>query len=348
MRVSFDGGRLNERGVAVAMYDYAFHARALLGVEPVILHNSSTPPLQAHVERFERVFPTFGYSSDDEMQRLIERERIDAAYFLKTGRKDVRISKSCRTAVHEVFKFFTPQGDAYAYVSRWLADAMTGGRYPAVPHIVGLPAPGANLRAELGIPDDAFVAGRHGGADQFNTPFVPAAIEAALARRKNLWIVLLNTNRFSAHERIVHLPPTPDRQRIADFIATCDAGINARRVGETFGLAIAEFLSQDKPVLVWAGGRDRNHLELVGDPRFIYRTRHDLTRLLVELEPRDWGGRWHERVRQFEPSAVMQAFAAIFLGPEPRTEPKLPPGFQLATAARQRAGRLRDRYWISL
>src|SRR5208337_1363044 len=138
-----------------------------------------------------------------------------------------------------------------AYVSRWLAEAMTGGRYPAVPHIVNLPAPRGNLRAELGIPDDAFVAGRHGGADQFNTPFVPAAIEAALARRKNLWILLLNTGRFSTHERIVHLPPTPDRQRIADFIATCDAGINARRVGETFGLAIAEFLSQDKPVLVW-------------------------------------------------------------------------------------------------
>jgi hypothetical protein len=37
MRVSFDGGRINERGVAVAIFDCAFHARALLGVEPIVL-----------------------------------------------------------------------------------------------------------------------------------------------------------------------------------------------------------------------------------------------------------------------------------------------------------------------
>ena len=86
MRVSFDAGRLNERGVAVAMFDYAFHARALVGVEPVILHNVRVPPEPEHAARFERVFPTYGYTTDDEMQRLIERERIDAAYFLKTGR----------------------------------------------------------------------------------------------------------------------------------------------------------------------------------------------------------------------------------------------------------------------
>ncbi len=40
MRVSFDGGLLNERGVAVALFDYAFCARELLGVEPVILHDA--------------------------------------------------------------------------------------------------------------------------------------------------------------------------------------------------------------------------------------------------------------------------------------------------------------------
>ncbi len=345
MRVSFDAGRLNERGVAVAMFDYAFHARALLGVEPVILHDSRNPPARAHAERFERVFPTYSYTADDEMQRLIERERIEVAYFLKIGRNDIRVSKSSRTAVHEVFKFFTPQGDAYAYISRWLAKAMTGGRYPFVPHIVDLPAPRANLRAELGLPSDAFVVGRHGAVNQFNVPFVPAAIEAALERRKNLWFLLLNTERFSAHERIVHLPSTADRQRIADFVASCDAGLNARRVGETFGLAVAEFLFQDKPVLVWAGGRDRNHLELVADPRFVYRTRHDLTRLLLELEPRDWAGHWCARVEQLSPSAVMQTFATTFLRSAQKW-PRRPPGYEFGVAVQQQVGRLRDRCWI--
>ncbi|HYA72387.1 MAG TPA: hypothetical protein VEF36_04445 [Roseiarcus sp.] len=348
MRVSFDGGRLNERGVAVALFDYAFHARALIGVEPVILHDARVPPDPAHVVRFANAFPTYAYESEDEMQRLIERERIDVAYFLKTARKDWRVSRSSRTAVHEVFKFFHPHGDSYAYVSKWLSQAMTGGRYPAVPHIVDPPKPRANLRAELGIPRDAFVVGRHGAIDQFNVPFAPRAIEAALERRKNLWFLLLNTARFTTHERVIHLPATPDRQAIADFVASCDAGINARYVGETFGLAIAEFLIQDKPALVWAGGRDRNHLVLVDDPRFVYKTRRDLVQKLCDLEPRDWRGAWSARVAEFAPAAVIQTFADTFLAPGRRACEDPPFWFRLQRTANDRARRLRDRLWSAL
>lgn len=348
MRVSFEGGRINERGVAVAMYDYALQARAILGVEPVILHDARVPPEAGHVTRFSAAFPTYAYESEDEMQRLIEREKIDFAYFIKTRRGDSRVARSCRTAVHEVFKFFNPHGDSYAYISQSLAQTMTGGLYPAVPHIVDPPQPRANLRAALGIPADAFVVGRHGAPDQFNIPFARAAIEAALERRKNLWVLLLNTARFSDHERVVHLPVTPDRQGVVDFVASCDVGLNARFAGENFGLAIAEFLAQDKPVLVWEGGRDRNHLALVADPRFVYRTRADLTRKLCEIEPRDWGGAWAARVAPFAPAPVMQAFAATFLQPRKRDFPPLPFGFSLMRSGRARVQRLRDRLWCAL
>jgi hypothetical protein len=347
MRVSFDGGRINERGVAVAIFDYASQARALLGVEPVILHDTSVPPDPAHVARFAEEFPVHAYQSEAEMQRLIEREKIDTAYFLKTRRRDPRVARSCRTAIHEVFKFFNPHGDAYAYISQSLADAMTGGRYPAVPHIVAPPAPRANLRAALGIPADAFVVGRHGAPGEFNVPFAPRAIEEALARRKNLWILLLNTVRFSDHERVVHLPLTPDRQGVADFVASCDAGLNARIAGENFGLAIAEFLAQDKPVLVWGGGRDRNHLALAGDPRLVYETRADLRRKLIELEAADWGGTWSARVAPFAPAAVMAVFAKTFLQPSSQRFPPLPPGYGLARSARARLNRLKDRYRLT-
>jgi hypothetical protein len=348
MRVSFEGGRINERGVAVAMFDYASHARALLGVEPVVLHDARVPPDPTHVARFAQQFPTYSYESEEEMQRLIERERIDVAYFLKTARKDARVSRSCRTAIHEVFKFFHPHGDSYAYISQWLSETMTGGRYPAVPHVVAPMAPRARLRAQLGIPNDAFVVGRHGALDQFNVPFAPRAIEDALARRKDLWFVFLNTARFSRHERVVHLPATPDRQAIADFVASCDVGMNARYVGETFGLAIAEFLAQDKPALVWAGGRDGNHLVLVDDPRYIYRTRADLTQKLCALEPCDWGGAWSARVAPFAPAPVMASFAKTFLQPTAQTFPPLPPGFNLLRSASGRVRRLRDRLWCAL
>ena len=346
MRVSFDGGRINERGVAVAIFDYALHARAQLGVEPIILHDARVPPEPAQLERFARAFPTHAYQSEDERQRLIDRERIDVAYFLKTGRTPIRASKSSRTAIHEVFRFFHPHGDAYAYISSWLTKATTGARYPAVPLIVDPPPSRANLRAEFGVPKDAFVVGRHGASDQFNVPFVAEAIEAALQRRKNLWLMLLNTDRFSSHERIIHLPRAGDRQRVADFVGTCDAGLNARLSGEAFGLSIAEFLAEDKPVLVWKGGRDRNHLELVDDPRFRYRTRSDLTRQLVELERGAGEGTFRARVDEFTPERVMRTFASTFLEPGERAWPRLPPGFRLAMRARARVARWRDRYWI--
>jgi len=339
--VSFDGGRLNERGVAVALFDYAHYAREILGVEPVILHDVAAPPDPAHVRRFAAAFPTFGYANDDEWQRAIERERIDTAYRLKTNRR-TKVSKSSRTAVHEVFRFFQPHGDAYGYVSGWLAEEMTGGRYPSVPHIVDLPAARRNLRAELAIPDDAFVVGRHGGADTFDAPFAPRAIQAALARRRDLWFVFLNTRRFSDHERVLHLPATADRQRIADFIATCDIGVNARRVGESFGLAIAEFLSRDKPVLVWAGGRDRNHLALVDDPAFVYNDAADLTRMLTQLAPARGDGAFAAKVAELAPRRVLETFERVFLRPGERAFPPAPWGLRQKRKLVERLRRWRD------
>jgi hypothetical protein len=346
MRVSFDGGRINERGVAVAVFDYALHARAVLGVEPVFLHDARVPPEPAQLERFAKAFPTFGYQSDDERQRLIERERIDVAYVLKSTRSPVPPSKSSLTAVHEVFSFFQPHGDAYAYISSWQAEETTGSRYPAVPHIVDPPPPRENLRARFGVPNDAFVVGRHGASDQFNLPFLAEAIEAALNRRKNLWLMLLNTDPFMEHERVVHVPRVGSRQGVADFVGGCDVGLNARRSGEAFGLAIAEYLIQDKPALVWEGGRDRNHLELVDDPNFRFRTRRDLTRLLVEMEPNTRDGFFCARVGEFRPEPVMRTFANVFLGAQPRPRPGLPPGFRLLRRARARLRRWSDDRWI--
>ncbi len=347
MRVSFDGGHLNERGVAVALFDYAFHARALLGVDPVVLHDVRDPPNPATVERFAAEFPTFPYGDEQEMQRLIARERIDLAYFLKTRGKDARVVRASRTAVHEVFRFHRPHGDSYAYISDWLAREMSGGVCASVPHIVDLPSSGRALRGEIGIPSDAFVVGRHGGGGTFDIPFLPGAIEAALQSRANLWLLLLNTNRFSDHPRIVHLPAVAHRSGIADFIDACDAGLNGRRVGETFGLAIAEFLSRDKPVFVWEGGRDRNHLELVADPACRYRTRADLARLLTEWTPKPGDGFWRARVAEFAPANVMAKFGRVFLGSGGAEVPRRPIGFKARLWARDRLRRWREAEWLA-
>jgi hypothetical protein len=345
MRVSFDGGRLNERGVAVALYDYAFHARRVLGVEPVVLHDASGSVEADQIARFTEAFPVRAYRNAAERAEAIEDERIDVAYALKALRPRYPIAPRGRTVVHEVFRFFDPHGDAYAYISPWLAQAAAAGRYPAVPHIVDPPAPQGDLRAEFGVPAGAVVVGRHGGADQLNVPFVARALEAALDARPDLWVMLLNTAPLLRHERVIHVPRAPDRQRVADFVASCDVGLNARLGGEAFGLAIAEFLAQDKPALIWEGGRDRNHLALVDDPAFRFRTAEDLTRALVRFEPKPGQGRWRARVAEFAPDAVMEVFGRVFLDPGVRPRPGLPFGFRLGAKARQRVQKWRDESW---
>jgi hypothetical protein len=346
MKVSFDGGRLNERGVAVAIYDYAFHARRLWGVMPIILHDASGPVEADPVARFAAAFPTLAYRSAAERQALVNESGVEVAYVLKTMRSRYPDFACARTAVHEVFGFFDPHGGAYGYISSWLAEAAAAGRYPAVPHIVDPPSPRGDLRAEFGVPANALVVGRHGAPDQFNLPFLREAIAAALAARPDLWIMLLNTERFLEHERVVHLPRTLDRQRVSDFVASCDLGLNGRRSGESFGLAVAEYLAQDKPVLVWEGGRDRHHLALVDDSAFRYRTRADLTQRLLRFEPRPWGGRWRARVAPFAPEPVMADFARVFLAPGEQAKPRLPPAFRLRARAKERWLRWRDAQWV--
>ena len=102
MRGSFDGGRLNERGTAVALYDYAFYAHALLGVEPVILHDASGTVDDEQLSRFSSAFAVRPYRSPEQRAEALEEERVDVAYFLKTGRALYPTSPGRRTAVHEV------------------------------------------------------------------------------------------------------------------------------------------------------------------------------------------------------------------------------------------------------
>jgi hypothetical protein len=96
---------------------------------------------------------------------------------------------------------------------------------PVVPHIVRPAAlHGPDLRAELGIPPDATVFGRHGGYETFDIPFVrevvfsmaSAARASAMhgtqsadttSRASRIYYVLMNTPAFcDPLPNIIHLP----------------------------------------------------------------------------------------------------------------------------------------------
>jgi hypothetical protein len=249
---------------------------------------------------------------------------------IKAGIRDgVEPRGGVRWGVHAVFPYFDPHGDVYAYISRWLAGAMSRGACPYVPHIVELPAPDGDMRTELGIPQDAVVFGRHGGYDTFDVPFVWGAVADALEARDDVWFVFLNTAPGITHDRVVYLDPTPDPVAKVRFIETCDAMLHARAHGETFGLAPAEFSLCNKPVLTYGRSHERAHIDILGDKALLYRNKRDLVRLLVE-QVRHPAGDWNA-YRGYSRDAVMDQFERVFLGIEPSRDGAAPPARQ-ATA----------------
>lgn len=349
MRIGFQAGAINERGMSVALYDYARGSQDILGHEAVVFYNErkSEP---AVVDKFRKSLQLVPVSPGTTLRKASEVYKLDFGYFIRGGREEDLGLSADRTGVHVVFRHFEPHGDVYAYVSDWLSEWMTGGKAPAVPHIVNLPDVSGDLRAELGIAQDAFVVGRYGGFDQFNIPFAQSAVQEALEKRSNLHVLFVNTEKFIEHPRALFLPPVFNPIEKSRFIKTCDAGLNAKKIGESFGLAIAEFHFFGKPVFSWAGGMDQNHIHLTPQRDWNYRTRRDLLRLLTGYvpDPADCDLA-KSSVASFRPDAVMQRFENAFLsGTFSAKDLQLTTAFKAKRFAQEKLLRAKYRLWKSL
>ncbi|MBV9508814.1 MAG: hypothetical protein JO303_00865 [Caulobacteraceae bacterium] len=346
--IAFDGRVLSERGTSVAVYDFADGAERQLGHRSIIFHQTGTDAYNPRiVDLFGSRFEPVPYVDFEDLKRKVRASGADIFYGFNFAPNDDRLVPGVKNALHVLFQHYNPQGEVYAYISRWMAEHVTQGRQPWTPLIVNLPAPEADLRAAWGFPADAVVLGRHGGYDQFDLPFVKGAVAAALGRRRDLHFAFLNTEPFIQHERVRFLPPVYDLTAKSNFIASCDGMLHGRKAGEGFGLAVAEFLALDKPVITWKGGKDRNHLHLIPDHSLVYRTAKDLVRILTEFQPGPSDGRFKAAVADLAPAAVMRRFQAVFVdGPgeaAARRPPSLP--FRIKSKLETRAVVLRGRLW---
>ena len=288
LKIYFHSAHWGYRGTEVALYDYAHHAEKILGAESVILVSqdkaASNGPLG---ERFRRRFHVTEYRSWGEAEEILHSEKADLLYTIKNGFFDGVVLSRTKTAVHAIFPESDFHGDRYAYVSPWLSRVMSLGRTPWVPHIVDFSPVARDLRAELAIPKDAVVLGRHGGGDSFDLSFVRGEILRSVQRRKDLWFLFLGTDPFPLPKgltRIRFLPPTVDPAEKSAFLQACDGMIHARYRGETFGLAVAEFACMGKPVITWTGSPENFHLEALGDGHFRYQDASSLGKIISTFE----------------------------------------------------------------
>jgi hypothetical protein len=315
MKIAFHENQLGIRGTSVAMYDYAHFNETLLGNTSIILYNKNhvyNDPIG--IKRFSDRFKVFSYEKWEEVEKIIEDEKIDILYMIKGGEFDGKISKKCKTVVHCVFQNYEPHGDVYAYIAKWEAEKMSGGKLPYVTHMFNLPSPNRNIRKELRIPENAIVFGRHGGFDEFNLPFVHKAVEKAALNNKFIYFIFVNTRQFCMKlPNIIHLDPITDLQEKSNFINSCDAMLHGRELGEIFSMSIGEFLTCGKPVLSWPGGSDEGHHHMLKEQALWYRNAEELYNLLINFSSiRREPEVYKNLVSEYTPENVMKDFKRVF------------------------------------
>jgi len=314
MKVALHTNQLSLRGTEVSMYDYAKYNEDLLGNQSIIVTKDPkiqkfTDPLA--VEKFCSRFPVHFYRTVDELQSILDSEKVDVFYAQKAGMVDDIVSKNCKTVVHAVFQYEQPHGNVYAYISEWLSN-LYGNRHPFVPYMVDLPNENGDLRKELGIPKDAVVYGRHGGYETFDHMFVKHTVLKIAETNPNIYFIFMNTEKWFTKplENIIFIEPTSDLIRKTQFINTCDAMLHARINGESFGLAVAEFSIRNKPVLTHRFARDTAHIAMLGDKGRYYSDAKSLELLLLQKwdNTKDWNA-----YSAYSPENVMQKFKSVFL-----------------------------------
>jgi len=190
---------------------------------------------------------------------------------------DNKLSKICKNVVHCVFDCGQPHGDIYSSIAPWVKN--NDGKYPVVPHMINLPNTKENIRTQLNIPKEATVFGRYGGYEQFDIQYVKETVIEIANEKPNYYFIFVNTRPFSTNiQNIIYLDKIIDLEEKVKFINSCDAMIWGRSDGETFGSAIAEFSTQNKPIIACkyydksaTGVFDVSHVHLLGNKALWYK-----------------------------------------------------------------------------
>ena len=316
MKVGFHTNSLSLRGTEIALYDYANHNQELLGNQSIVLYRKNNSIVQSVHEKFSKKFKLCPYDGQKELNRLIEQEKIDLTYFIKSGERDDAICDASPALIHAVFPTKPEEfhGDKYAFVSQWLSMEYSNYQIPFVPHMIELPEHDGNLRSELGITESATVLGWYGGSDSFNLDFVKKEIIAMAEKRSDIYFLFMNMKPFAKHERLLFLPGNSDLVYKVKFINPCDGMLHARGIGESFGLACGEFSIKGKPVITYALSPQRSHIEILGDKSILYKGKKDLVDIFQTFNRQiQYEKDWDAYSQEFSSKVVMHKFDEVFI-----------------------------------
>jgi hypothetical protein len=324
MNIAFFVNHFTERGTEIAIYDYAkYNEECLYNKSYIICFTQETQQqLKAPLERdsyykFKSRFEIIEINNITDITTLIHQYKLSFFYMLTHGSKNSmfqlenkNIWGNCKTIKHCVFETTYKEGDFYVVISN-VVNIRCRTKYAVIPHIVHLPLCDADLRKELNIPSDAIVFGRYGGYHEFNLDIAHSAIQDYIDENEKCYFLFMNTKPFYQHPRILYLAKNVDLVFKTKFINTCDAMIHARKIGETFGLSIAEFSSKNKPVITFKCGY-LEHINILKEKAILYQSKEELLHIFKHIKPiikskRDWNA-----YKMFTPNNIMSLFKPIF------------------------------------
>jgi hypothetical protein len=302
--ILFFDPNLNERGTSIATYDYAHFNETILGNKSIIA-SLNTSELKSF-EKFNSRFDTHIFESFSQIQKF----SCNYFYSLKYGFNDNMLHPNAKNLVHVVFPSYEPHGDVYAYVSKWLAENH-GDNSQYVSHMINLPENNLDFKEFFNIKDQ-LVIGWYGG-NNFEIPFAKQAIIDVASKRKDIIFLFMNQDPFCDLPNVMFIEGTTDQEQKVAFINTCDAMIHARERGETFGLAIAEFSTKNKPIITYSLSPERNHLEILQNKGIYYSNHSELLNILTNIQHSDINEKEWNCYQDYTPEKIIQQFNQVFL-----------------------------------
>ena len=323
MNILFLVEDFKERGVEVAIYDYANYNELILNNKSYIITYGDkrrndlgyTKNLESFKKFSDRFLEILYFNTSEELKEIIIKCNADYLYALVHGSKfshiifkTNNIFGKCKLIKHCVFETRTYEDDFTISISNFLNEKFNT-NLPVIPHMISIPNINENLRDSLNIPQNVIVFGRYGGYHEFNISFTHEAIRNIL-KTHNYYFIFMNTEIFYEHPNIKYLKYTTNLIDKAKFINTCDCMIHGRLIGETFGLSIGEFSSLNKPIITIPCG-DLEHIKILKDKAIIYNSLEDLNNIFLNIRniinnKTDWNA-----YKDYTPEKIMNLFNII-------------------------------------
>ncbi|MBA1339041.1 MAG: hypothetical protein FD550_000460 [Pelagibacterales bacterium] len=313
MNIAFYIDEMNLRGVANSTFEYAKYNRKILKNSSFIFYNKKNYRNRTDViKRFKLMFKVIAVSNFNEIDAYIKKFKLNFIYTQKSGKKDLWVSKKIKTLVHSLYpqKLSEIHGYKYFFVSTWLCSRFSNNKMPYLPYIVSLNKTKKNLKKKLKLKKQDIIFGCYGGDSSFDLKFVQDTLVDIVKKNKNISFIFMNINKFCNNPRIKFLKGTTKEILKKKFINTCDGMIYARSLGESFGLACAEFANSNKPIISYRFNRHRAHIDNLSKSRIIeYSSRKDLSRILINFNKnKKILSRSKNNYINFKPNKVMKIF----------------------------------------